>query len=97
MGADGELLRYQDPEELLESHEPCSCNWSDDPRDLLCRESASGIHLAMDFLTRNTKSLWIRTCKTGNFLMQRKACGGIGGGDTGRTVSVLLAPGCKSF
>ena len=60
---------------------------------------ASGIHLAMDFLTRNTRSLLDSNHADGQYLSARdKRVIVIGGGDTGTDcIATALRHGCKSL
>ena len=101
MEADGELLRYQDPEKLLESHDALLlATGATMPRDLsVPGRGLSGIHLAMDFLTRNTKSLLDSNLQDGKFISAaNKHVVVIGGGDTGADcIGTALRHRCKSL
>ena len=70
------------------------------PRDLLIENRHSkGIHFAMEFLHRNTKSLLDSGHEDGNYLSARdKNVIVIGGGDTGTDcIGTSLRHGCKSL
>ena len=69
------------------------------PRDLPVEgRNLSGVHFAMDFLTRNTKSLLDSNLKDGEFInAKNKKVVVIGGGDTGTDcVATALRHGCTS-
>ena len=101
MEADGELLRYQDPEKLLVSHDALLlATGATMPRDLsVPGRGLSGIHLAMDFLTRNTKSLLDSHLQDRKFInAAKKHVVVIGGGDTGADcIGTALRHRCKSL
>ena len=76
------------------------CGGAARPRDLLLEgRSLSGIHLAMDFLQLNTKSLLDSDQRDGRVLSAKdKAVIVIGGGDTGTDcVGTALRHGCRSL
>ena len=101
MEADGESLRYRDPEKLLESHDALLlATGATLPRDLsVPGRELSGIHLAMDFLTRNTKSLLDSNLQDEKFISAAdKHVVVIGGGDTGADcIGTALRHRCKSL
>ena len=69
-------------------------------RDLpLPGREAEGVHLAMDFLTANTKSLLDSNLEDGNYISAKdKNVIVIGGGDTGTDcIGTSLRHGCKSL
>ena len=76
------------------------CGGATRPRDLLIEgRSLSGIHFAMDFLHRNTKSLLDSNHDDGCYLSAKdKDVIVIGGGDTGTDcVGTALRQGCRSL
>ena len=76
------------------------CGGATRPRDLrLEGRSLSGIHFAMDFLLRNTKSLLDSNHEDGRYLSAKdKDVIVIGGGDTGTDcVATALRQGCRSL
>lgn len=75
------------------------CGGATKARDLLVEgRSAEGIHLAMDFLKANTKSLLDSSLADGNYISAKdKDVIVIGGGDTGTDcVGTSMRHGCKS-
>ncbi len=75
------------------------CGGATKARDLLVEGRASnGIHLAMDFLKANTKSLLDSNLEDGNYISAKdKDVIVIGGGDTGTDcVGTSVRHGCKS-
>ena len=69
-------------------------------RDLpITGREAKGVHLAMDFLTANTKSLLDSNLEDGNYISAKdKNVIVIGGGDTGTDcIGTSLRHGCKSL
>lgn len=75
------------------------CGGATKARDLLVEgRSANGIHLAMDFLKANTKSLLDSDLQDGNYISaEGKDVIVIGGGDTGTDcVGTSVRHGCKS-
>ena len=69
-------------------------------RDLpIAGRDASGVHLAMEFLTGNTKSLLDSNLEDGNYISAKdKNVIVIGGGDTGTDcIGTSLRHGCKSL
>ena len=76
------------------------CGGATRPRDLLLEgRSLSGIHFAMDFLHRNTKSLLDSNHEDGCYVSAKdKDVIVIGGGDTGTDcVGTALRQGCRSL
>jgi glutamate synthase (NADPH/NADH) len=71
------------------------------PRDLKIpgREKANGVHFAMDFLQKNTKSLQDSGLNDGNYISARgKSVVVIGGGDTGNDcIGTAMRHGAKSI
>ncbi|MEQ8408275.1 MAG: glutamate synthase subunit beta [Gammaproteobacteria bacterium] len=70
------------------------------PRDLpIPNREGEGIHFAMEFLTKNTKSLLDSNLEDGNYLTAKdKNVIVIGGGDTGTDcIGTSLRHGCKSL
>jgi glutamate synthase (NADPH/NADH) small chain len=88
-------------ERLLKNYDAIVlCGGATRPRDLpLEGRSLSGIHFAMDFLLRNTKSLLDSNHKDGCYLSAKdKDVIVIGGGDTGTDcVATALRQGCRSL
>ncbi len=75
------------------------CTGATKPRDLVCEgRDAKGIYFAVDFLSRNTKSLLDSKLEDGNFISAKdKNVIVIGGGDTGTDcVATSVRHGCKS-
>jgi glutamate synthase (NADPH/NADH) small chain len=76
------------------------CGGAARPRDLTVDgRSLSGIHFAMEFLSRNTRSLLDSDHRDGNFLSAKdRDVVVIGGGDTGTDcVATALRQGCRSL
>ena len=93
-------LKYLDPQKLLEENDAVLlATGATRPRDLTIpgRELA-GIHFAMDFLTRNTKSLLDSQLADDGYISAKgKRVIVIGGGDTGADcIGTSLRHGCKS-
>ena len=75
------------------------CCGSSNPRDITAPgRDAEGIYFAVDFLSRNTKSLLDSDFKDGNYVSAKgKNVIIIGGGDTGNDcVGTCMRHGCKS-
>ena len=76
------------------------CCGAEQPRDIqaLGREEAKGVYFAVDFLTRNTKSLLDSHFADGQYVNAKdKHVVVVGGGDTGNDcVGTVLRHGCKS-
>lgn len=75
------------------------CCGSSNPRDITAPgRDAEGIYFAVDFLSRNTKSLLDSDFKDGNYVSAKgKKVIIIGGGDTGNDcVGTCMRHGCKS-
>jgi glutamate synthase (NADPH/NADH) small chain len=75
------------------------CTGATKPRDLQIEgRDLKGIHMAMEFLSKNTKSLLDSNHKDGNYISAKdKHVVVIGGGDTGTDcVGTSLRHGCKS-
>lgn len=75
------------------------CCGSSNPRDITAPgRDAEGIYFAVDFLSRNTKSLLDSAFKDGNYVSAKgKNVIIIGGGDTGNDcVGTCMRHGCKS-
>lgn len=95
-------MQYLDPKELLATFDALLlCTGATKPFDPTARcpgRSLKGIHLAMDFLTRNTKSLLDSQLADNSFLSaQNKNVVVIGGGDTGADcIGTSLRHGCTS-
>ncbi|WP_258832260.1 glutamate synthase small subunit [Peribacillus frigoritolerans] len=87
-------------EELQEQYDAVIlCTGAQKQRDLVIEgRGASGIHLAMDYLTTSTKSLLDSNFEDGKFIDTKgKDVIVIGGGDTGADcVATALRQGCKS-
>lgn len=76
------------------------CTGATWPRDLrVPGRDANGIHFAMDFLQKNTKSLQDSGLTDGNYINARGAsCVVIGGGDTGNDcIGTAVRHGAKSI
>ena len=93
-------LTFIDPNELMQDYD--AILWTTgatNPRDLpIPGRELNGIHFAMDFLTRNTKSLLDSKLKDDNFIDAKdKNVIVIGGGDTGNDcIGTSLRHGCRS-
>lgn len=89
------------PKALLEQYDAVVlCCGAEQPRDIqaLGREEAKGVYFAVDFLTRNTKSLLDSHFADGQYVNAKdKHVVVVGGGDTGNDcVGTVLRHGCKS-
>jgi NAD(P)H-dependent glutamate synthase small subunit len=102
MTENGCAMRYIDPRELLASHDAVLlATGATRPFDPVAKcpgRDASGIYFAMDFLTRNTKSLLDSELANGRYLSARdQHVIVIGGGDTGADcIGTALRHHCKS-
>ena len=96
-------VKFIDPNELLEDFDALLlATGATKPFDPTARcpgRDLKGIHLAMDFLTRNTKSLLDDNLQNGHYLSARDLdVIVIGGGDTGADcIGTSLRHGCKSM
>ena len=94
-------VRYLDPQQLLTEHDAILlATGATRPRDLpIPGRDLRGIHFAMDFLTRNTKSLLDSQLADGhNLSAANKDVVVIGGGDTGADcIGTSLRHGCNSI
>ncbi|MCK5431705.1 MAG: glutamate synthase small subunit, partial [Gammaproteobacteria bacterium] len=94
-------ITYIDPNDLIQQYD--SILWAigaTKPRDLPIPGSEfKGIHFAMDFLPRNTKSLLDSNLQNDNYISAKdKNVIVIGGGDTGTDcIGTSLRHGCKSL
>ena len=93
-------VRFLDPRELLSQHDAVLlATGATKPRDLpIPGRQLQGIHFAMDFLTRNTKSLLDSELSDGRYISaQDKQVIVIGGGDTGADcIGTSIRHGCRS-
>ncbi len=93
-------IRYLDPRQLQEQYDALLlATGATRPRDLAVPgRDLQGIHFAMDFLTRNTKSLLDSQLDDGQYITARdKHVIVIGGGDTGADcIGTSLRHGCRS-
>ncbi len=93
-------IRYQDPRELQQEYDALLlATGATRPRDLpVPNRQLDGIHFAMDFLTRNVKSLLDSQLADGQYLSAReKDVIVIGGGDTGADcIGTSLRQDCRS-
>ncbi|MDH3719706.1 MAG: glutamate synthase subunit beta, partial [Planctomycetota bacterium] len=96
-------LQYIDPQQLLEDFDALllatGATRPFDPTGRCPGRNLPGIHFAMDFLTRNTKSLLDSNLQNGHYLSaQDKHVIVIGGGDTGADcIGTSLRHGCRSM
>lgn len=90
-----------DPKDLLANHDAVIlCCGATRPRDLpIPGRELAGIHYAMEFLAKNTKSLLDSDHRDGNYLSaEGKDVIVIGGGDTGTDcLGTSLRHGCRSL
>ncbi len=95
-------VQYIDPQQLLDENDALlMATGATRPFDPTARcegRDLKGIHFAMDFLTRNTKSLLDSELADGSYLSAKdKDVIVIGGGDTGADcIGTSLRHGCKS-
>jgi NADPH-dependent glutamate synthase beta subunit-like oxidoreductase len=96
----GEQIQYLDPQQLLRAHDATLlATGATIPRDLrLPGRELKGIYFAMDFLTRNTKSLLDSNLTDEMYIDAKgKDVIVIGGGDTGADcIGTSLRHGCRS-
>jgi NAD(P)H-dependent glutamate synthase small subunit len=96
----GEQITFLDPAVLKRENDAVLlATGSTQPRDLnVPGRQCEGIHFAMDFLTRNTKSYLDSGLEDGQFISARdRHVVVIGGGDTGADcIGTSLRHGCKS-
>lgn len=96
----GEHIQYIDPQQLLKGHDALLlATGATTPRDLrIPGRELKGIYFAMDFLTRNTKSLLDSNLTDEAYTTAHgKDVVVIGGGDTGADcIGTALRHGCKS-
>jgi len=96
-----EVGRDYDADELGTKFDAIAlCGGASRPRDLsIAGRELSGIHLAMDFLHQNTRSLLDSNHRDGRYLSAKdKDVVVIGGGDTGTDcVATALRQGCRSL
>ncbi|MEM8678090.1 MAG: glutamate synthase subunit beta [Planctomycetota bacterium] len=94
-------LRYVDPQRLIDEHDAVLfAVGATRPRDLpIPGRELDGIHFAMEFLTRNTKSLLDSDLQNGAFISaEDRDVMVIGGGDTGTDcLGTSLRHGCRSL
>jgi NAD(P)H-dependent glutamate synthase small subunit len=94
-------IHYIDPGELREKFDALLlATGATQPRDLpIPRRELKGVHFAMDFLTRNTKSLLDTHLENGYYISAKdKDVIVIGGGDTGADcIGTSLRHGCRSL
>lgn len=91
----------KDAKEILDSYDAVIlCCGAENPRDINVpgRNETKGIYFAVDFLTRNTKSLLDSGFKDGKYIdVKNKDVVIIGGGDTGNDCTgTAIRHGCKS-
>lgn len=93
-------ITYIDPNDLMQKHDALLwATGATKPRDLpIPGRDLKGVHFAMDFLTRNTKSLLDSKLKDDLFIDAKdKNVIVIGGGDTGNDcIGTSLRHSCKS-
>jgi len=101
MEENGCEITYIDPSELREKNDAVLlCTGATRPRDLpVPGRGLGGIHYAMDFLTRNTKSLLDTNLQNEQYISAKdKDVIVIGGGDTGADcIGTSLRHGCTSM
>ncbi|MEE9326884.1 MAG: glutamate synthase small subunit [Cocleimonas sp.] len=97
----GHEITYIDPNDLMQQHDAILwATGATKPRDLpIPGRELNGIHSAMDFLTRNTKSLLDSKHQNNKYISAKdKNVIVIGGGDTGTDcIGTSLRHGCKSI
>ncbi len=102
MLADGGPMQFVDPAILMAEYDAVlvatGATRPFDPTARCPGRAARGIHFAMDFLTRNTKSLLDSGLRNGQYISARdKHVIVIGGGDTGADcIGTSLRHGCRS-
>jgi glutamate synthase (NADPH/NADH) small chain len=96
-------VKFIDPQMLLAENDAVllatGATKSFDPTGRCAGRDLKGIHLAMDFLTRNTKSLLDDNLNNGHYLSAKNLdVVVIGGGDTGADcIGTSLRHGCRSM
>ncbi|HEX4415054.1 MAG TPA: glutamate synthase subunit beta [Lacipirellulaceae bacterium] len=95
-------VKFIDPQQLISDNDAVllatGATKSFDPTGRCPGRELAGIHLAMDFLTRNTKSLLDNSLRNGDYLSANDLdVVVIGGGDTGADcIGTSLRHGCRS-
>ena len=94
-------VQYIDPNQLKQDFDAILwATGATQPRDLtIPGRELNGVHTAMDFLTRNTKSLLDSDLQNGNYISAKdKDVIVIGGGDTGTDcIATAMRHGCRSL
>jgi NAD(P)H-dependent glutamate synthase small subunit len=97
----GQSVQFVDPQKLLAENDALLlATGATQPRDLpIPGRKLAGIYFAMDFLTRNTKSLLDSRLEDNHYISAKgKNVVVIGGGDTGTDcIGTAMRHGCKSL